>query len=171
MRPRAAAMFALSAAVAFGIAALSRAPYSPPGGDAALLRISFRTTVSVRERCRPRTREELDALPVHMRTPEICTAEAATFFLIASIDDARADTLELVRGGVKGDRPLFVLDERPLPPGRHRVRVELLRAGADSGQRVLAALDTVLSLQAGAVGLVTLDGAGRLVARGPSEAR
>jgi hypothetical protein len=61
---------------------------------------------------------------------------------------------------VKGDRPLFVLEERTLSPGRHRVRVHLERM-ATSGTEILAALDTVLSMDAGAVQLITLESEAR----------
>src|SRR5690606_5782376 len=51
---------------------LARAPYHPPGSDTGLLRLSWRLRGEKVESCRPRTQAELDALPVHMRTPEVC---------------------------------------------------------------------------------------------------
>jgi hypothetical protein len=170
----------LSAVAVLGIAGLTRAPYTPPGTDAALLRFSWRLSTASRENCRPRTQEELDALPVHMRTPEVCTRDASTFTLITRIDDAAPDTAHLTRGGAKGDRPLFVLQDRALEPGRHRLRVELRRdtaaPGADAaarsttggaeGSELLATLDTTVDLVRGRVRLVTMDGdGGRLEVR------
>jgi hypothetical protein len=146
------------------IAALSRAPYTPPGARDAVLRLSWRMNVSAREECRPRSAEELEALPVHMRTPEVCTRDQASYVLITRFGDTSADTAPLLRGGVKGDRPLFVLRERRLPPGEHRIALEVRRAagGRDS---VVAALAATVHAAAGAVVLVTLDESGRLVVR------
>ncbi|HSJ09907.1 MAG TPA: hypothetical protein VK928_08325, partial [Longimicrobiales bacterium] len=104
------------------------------------------------------------ALPVHMRTPEVCTKDEATYVLVTRIDGAAPDTVHLLRGGVKGDRPLFVLEERVLPPGVHRVGVELQRITAE-GTESMAALDTELALTPGGIVLVTLDAADRLVVR------
>jgi hypothetical protein len=150
-----------TAAITLLLAALARAPYTPAGAGEALLRFSWRMSVTARENCRPRTQAELDALPVHMRTPEVCTRDLARYSLITRVDDSPADTLELVRGGVKGDRPLFVLEERTLPAGRHRVQVYLHRTTGTSDSEILASLDTALVLQAGRVQLVMLDTEGR----------
>lgn len=155
-----------TAAIAFLLAAISRAPYTPPGADEAILRFSWRLSVPAQENCRTRTQAELDALPAHMRSPEVCTRDDADYTLITQLDEARPDTVELARGGLKGDRPLFVLEERTLPPGVARVRVDLRRESSASGTSTLASLDTVVSLEPGWVQLVTLDAEGRrLVAR------
>jgi hypothetical protein len=161
---RYAVVLLFSAALTCGIGALSRVPYSAPDGDMASLRFSWRMNVAGGETCRPRTQAELDELPVHMRSPEVCTREVARYTLITTIGDAAPDTTHLVRGGVRGDRPLFVLDERTLSPGAYRVRAELVRA-TSSSTRLTAVLDTTLALRAGRVQLITLDpGAQRLVA-------
>jgi hypothetical protein len=148
------------AVMVLAVAAGSRVPYAAPHGDDAVLRLSWRSTITAREQCRQRTAAELEALPVHMRTPEVCTRDEATYVLITQVGDERADTIALLRGGVKGDRPLFVRSERRLPPGEHRVYVSLERASA-SGRESLAAMDTVLELRAGHVLLVTTDADGR----------
>jgi hypothetical protein len=153
---RALAVVLMTALIAAGIGALTRAPYTPAGADAAVLRFSWRITIDARERCRVRTPQELESLPVHMRTPEVCEADEASYALVTRIDDARADTLVLLRGGVKGDRPLFVLEDRPLPQGRHRVRAELLRMNGAT-EPIVRPLDAELDFRAGAVRLVTLD--------------
>jgi hypothetical protein len=144
-----------AAIITLPIAALARAPYTPPGADDAVLRFAWRMNAPARENCRPRTQQELDALPVHMRAPEVCTRDAAGFALIMRIDGAPPDTMHLVRGGMKGDRPIFVLEERTVIPGTHAVVLELQRVSA-SGTSVVAALDTVLRLEPGDVSLVTL---------------
>jgi hypothetical protein len=162
---RRARLLAVTVLLTLPFAALTRAPYTAPGADTAVLRFSWRMSVSADERCRVRTPAELEALPAHMRTPQVCEREEASYVLITRIDDAPGDTLQLVRGGVKGDRPLFVLRERPLPAGRHRVRVAIERQDASGSAVTLGALDTTLVLETGRVRLVTLDAEGRLHVR------
>ncbi|HSJ23136.1 MAG TPA: hypothetical protein VK929_00530 [Longimicrobiales bacterium] len=161
-------VFLSAALLTLPIAGLARAPgYSAPGADDAALRFSWRMTVPATEDCRPRSQEELESLPVHMRSPEVCTRDESDFMIVLAVDGSVADTLHLVRGGFKGDRPLIVLEERNLEPGRHSIQLQLIRAAAN-GSTILAALDTTLLLGPGDVGLVTLDAdAGRLHARTP----
>jgi hypothetical protein len=161
---RIARVVVASALLTLSIAALARAPYTPPGASDAILRFSWRMSASAREHCRPRTQQELDALPVHMRTPDVCTRDTDRYILVTRIDDGVADTLDLVRGGAKGDRPIFVLDERRLSPGTHRVGVELLRLDSAGAATVVASLDSVLVLRRGGVQLVTLQDDGRTLA-------
>lgn len=159
------AAFAVALAMTVGLAWLARAPFSPPGGEAAVLRLSWRMTVTAKENCRPRTQAELDALPVHMRTPEVCTRDDASYILVSRIDELPPDTSHLIRGGVKGDRPLFVLEDRTLEPGRHRVRIQLERTTAQASE-LLAAIDSTLMLDAGRVQLISWqEGTDRLRAR------
>lgn len=171
--PRAAALRValLTAALALPLAALARAPYTPAVAGDAVLRFSWRLSAPAQERCRARTAAELEALPLHMRTPEICERVVARYTLVTATGDARPDTVALEGGGVKGDRPLFVLQERVLPAGPRRVRVELWRegvggaGGAPAGRARVAALDTVIDMAPGRVRLVTLEGAGGLLVR------
>ena len=155
----------MTALLVLPIAALSRLPYSPAGAEDAVLRLSWRMSVSAKEQCRTRTQEELDALPVHMRTPQECRRDEAHYDLVMTLDSLRTDTLSLVRGGVKGDRPLFVMEDRTVSPGEHRVRLRLERRAGGSIE-TLAALDTVLGFERGHIRLVTLDAdSGVLIAR------
>ena len=156
-----------SGALVLAIAALSQAPYTPPGSSDAMLRFSWRMNVKAEETCRPRTQAELDGLPVHMRTPEVCTVDSASYAIVLRIDALAPDTIHLIRGGLKGDCPLFVLEDRTLSPGEHHVRVKLVRV-ARSGVKVLASFDTTLEAAPGTIQLITLDHNGdRLVARSP----
>jgi hypothetical protein len=160
---RSAAILAASVALILPIAGLARAPYTPAGAGDAVLRFSWRMTVSVREDCRQRTQAELDALPVHMRTPEECTRDASQYQLALRIGE-RTELLQLMRRGAKGDRPLFVLEERRLPPGSYNVSVELQRV--TELVETVARLDTALVLQRGAVKLITRAEDGRLLVVG-----
>lgn len=142
---------------------LARAPYDPPGGEAGVLRLSWRLRGERIETCRPRTAAELAALPVHMRTPELCEGRLVAYRLSFQVDDAPVDTATVLPGGARGDRPVFILREAVLAPGPRRVRVSLRRADGEHAPAALA-LDTVLTAAPGAVELITLDPeAGRLV--------
>jgi hypothetical protein len=160
---RSAVILATSVLLTLPIVALARAPYTPAGAGDAVLRFSWRMTTSVRENCRTRTQEELDALPVHMRAPEECTRDASHYQLVLHVGE-QTETLPLVKGGAKGDRPLFVLEERRLRPGVYDVSVELQRL-ADPAE-TLARLDTALVLRRGAVQLITRGEDGRLLVVG-----
>jgi hypothetical protein len=144
---------------------LARAPYQPPGADDAVLRLSWRLRAPATEVCRTRSQAELDALPVHMRAPEVCEHRIAAYDLTVQVDSLPADTTRVVQGGAKGDRPLYVLREIPLEPGRHRVRIRFAAAAGAPVEAHVAplALDTVLHMDAGAVVLVTLGADTRMV--------
>lgn len=161
--PRLAAVILVSALMTAALGWLARAPYRPPGGDMGLLRLSWRLRGERIETCRPRTPAELDALPVHMRTPEVCEGRLVAYLLVVRLDDAPPDTVRVLPGGARGDRPVFVLHELRLEPGPHRVRVSFERE-EDTGlaeARSPLAIDTVLDVTPGAIELITLDAAAR----------
>ncbi|MEX2284225.1 MAG: hypothetical protein WEE89_17185 [Gemmatimonadota bacterium] len=151
-----------------GIGWLARAPYTPPGSDTAVLRLSWRLMPERTEHCRRLSQEELEKLPIHMRNPTVCEREVADHRLIVQIDDEAPDTTRLLPMGAHGDRPIFVLQERELAPGAHRVRVWF---GRESGEREhereeheerrreqsALRLDTNITARPGQVELVTLD--------------
>lgn len=138
---------------------LARAPYQPPGAQDGLLRLSWRMRAPDTGTCRARTQAELDALPVHMRTPEVCESHSAAWKLVVQVDSLAADTTRVQQGGARRDRPLFVLREVPLEPGAHRVRISF---AAEEGLRenataVPLVFDSVLRIAPGEVALVTLE--------------
>lgn len=168
-RPRLAAVILTAVIAAAAIGWLARAPYTPGGGEAALVRLSWRLRGEAAETCRPRTEAELIALPQHMRTPEICERRPVAYYLIVQLDDGPVDTSRVVSGGVKGDRPVFILRDSAVAPGAHRVVVRFEQVG-DGGETPLLrlAIDTVLHVYAGTINLITLDHeARRLVHRAP----
>jgi hypothetical protein len=174
---QAARALAVTAVAVVIIAALARAPYSPPDTGKAVLRLAWRTNTLVREVCRPRTAAELEALPVHMRTPEECSRERSEYRLVVDVEGRRPDTLRVAGGGLRGDRPVFVMQERALSAGAHDVMITFAPWGDDEyapstpGAHSVAALrlDTTLTFVRGNVHLVTLDTEGRrLVVRSPT---
>lgn len=117
------------------LTALSRTPYREPGADDAVLRLSWRVRgIRVRE-CRTLTPEELDALPPHMRRPEVCEGRIAPYRLRVRVD-GRVLTDTLVHAaGAREDRPLYVFREFRVVPGVHRVDLLFVReAGQGEGE-------------------------------------
>jgi hypothetical protein len=142
---------------------LSRAPYDPPGSDGGLLRLSWRLRGEKVETCRPRTQAELDALPVHMRTPEVCESRRVAYRLVVQLDGHAPDTTIVLPGGARADRPVYVLRETPLAPGPHRVLVTFTGLSAHDDAPQLS-LEADLDARPGRVELITLDPEGhRLV--------
>lgn len=159
-RTRLFMLVVVTSATVLAIGWLARAPYQPPGADTAVLRLSWRLRGERNETCRPRTQEELDALPVHMRTPEICEGMLVAYRLTVQVDDHAPDTSRVVPAGARADRPIYVFDERRLAPGPHRVRISFAREDSVANGAPAFSLDTVLNTSAGRVELITMDGTG-----------
>lgn len=141
----------------------SRAPYDSPGADAAMLRLAWRMPGGAAQVCRDRTQAELDALPAHMRTPQVCETVAIAYRLETEVDDVRVDERRLRPTGARGDRPLAVWLELPLEPGAHEVEVSLVREGGETEDDL--ELEADIDASAGEIVLITLNDEGRLEVR------
>jgi hypothetical protein len=162
MKPfRAFSATVVTTAVLLGVGWLSRAPYRPAAGETGVLRMSWRLRAERAEACRQRTPAELEALPAHMRTPEVCDGGLVAYRLVVRIDDGMPDTTRVTPGGARADRPLFVLRETPLDPGSHRLLMRFEREGAAPTGPPPLTLDTVLDAAAGRIELITIDPASR----------
>lgn len=91
--------------------------------EGALLRIAIRTTAGTVSDCRTLTQQELDALPMHMRRPEVCETRAVPYRLEVSVDDAVVLDRTYTAAGIHGDRPLTVDEEIGVRAGSHTVAV------------------------------------------------
>jgi len=164
-----------------GLAALSGVPWAAEPSSAAVIRLAWRARGERVQRCRRRSADELARLPVHMRQEEVCERGIIPYRLRVTINDSLTVN-ELVRaGGAESDRPLFVFDELPLPPGTYRLSISFDReedpdhkkagsADEESDRRetdVLRqtpphlTLDSVVTLQPRTIVLVTYDDEGR----------
>lgn len=141
----------------------SRAPYDSPRADVAVLRLAWRMPGGASQVCRDRSQAELDALPVHMRTPQVCETVAVTYRLETEVDDVYVDARRLRPSGARGDRPLAVWLELPLEPGTHEVDVHLVREGSESEDQLEFEAD--VRANAGEIILITLNEAGELDVR------
>lgn len=131
--------------------------------DESLVRLSWRAVAERLERCRVPTEEELAAVPLHMRQPEICGGRLASFHLAVAIDGETVIDRELRPAGAREDRPTYVLEVLPIPPGPHQLEVAFSVMGeSDSPPLRIAAS---IRPEPRDVVLVTRDDRGELVVR------
>ena len=168
-----------TAVMVVALSALTRVPWRTGDGDAALLRLSWRARGEIVESCRRSTREELARMPAHMRQEVVCEDPRVAPYAL----EVRVDGLLVVDGavagsGARGEGTLYVLHERALDAGAHRVQVRFARqadpratpepdrertedaTGSPRSRRrhtvpPLLALDTTITLPRGRVALVT----------------
>lgn len=157
---------ALAVGLTLGTAALSRRPVRFAHTETAMLRLSWKINGVTVEACRERTPEELAALPVHMRNPKACIGGIAPYVLEVTLDGATLPPDTVRAHGARSDRPLFVLRDLPVRPGRHEVSVRF-RAVIPDGVEPPAdgilelAWSGPLDLAERDVALITLDGTAR----------
>jgi hypothetical protein len=150
-------------AVAFAAGLVLGSAWSWPlaPGDDGLIRLSWRAVGRRVEACREPSPEELASLPPHMRQTRICEARLAPFRLSVSIDGEPVSERLVQPAGARGDRPAYVHEEFPVPPGEHRLRVHFaaeLPEGVppEPAER----LETRARVQPGRIVLVTRDDTG-----------
>lgn len=163
---RRAAGVLLALAVTLGIAALSRVPYTSANGE-AVLRLSWRARSERVQSCRKLTEEEMAALPIHMRRTEECEGRVLPYHLRVEVDGRPLVSDTIHPAGAREDRPLYVYQEIPLPPGPHHLSARFIRedAGSDhecceeerSATPTRLELSESLGLRPGHVALVTYD--------------
>ena len=99
--------------------------------EGSVLRIALRTTAGTRQDCRKLSPVELEALPMHMRRPEVCESRAVPYRLEVRVDNQSLLDRTYTAAGIHGDRPLTVDQELPLPVGTHDVNIRFTPALAD----------------------------------------
>ena len=137
----------------FALGALSRVPYTPADAGHGVLRLSWRVRGERVQECRRLTPEELEALPLHMRRPEVCEGRIAPYRLRVAIDGSVVEDTLIRAAGAREDRPIYVLRDFPLAPGAHVVDIAFAREGAPAG----LTLETVVEIRPGRISLVTFD--------------
>lgn len=130
--------------------------------DGAVLRVALRTTAGTIQDCRRLTQEEFDALPVHMRRPEVCETRAVPYRLEVRIGGRPMLDLTFTASGIHGDRPLVVDEELMLAGGSHDVAIRfapVLEAGAAANDKTppTFAFDGPVDLVDGRIRVATLD--------------
>lgn len=117
-----AAGVALTALLAGGLAALSDFRMGAPP-DHGVLRLAWRITSQKVSVCRERSREELEKLPPHMRLPRVCSDHLLPYVLTVTVDGEQRLLRRVEAAGAHSDRPIYIQEDLPLPPGRHAVAI------------------------------------------------
>lgn len=118
------------AATALGLVLLALAsaaplPFNP--SEAARLRLSWTARPQRIEVCRTLSAEELAARPEHMRQRVECDGRFASYTLRVEMDDRAIGESVIYGGGLRRDRPIFLLREYEVPSGAHRMRLSFTR--------------------------------------------
>lgn len=151
-----------------GMAGLSQIPLATADGDARV-RLSWRNEPIRVEECRTLTDEDQADVPAHMRRAESCTGYHVDYELRLEIDGQAVAVDTIAPSGLRRDRPVYVLRDIAVPPGRHDVAVSYTALVPEDYQaEALPAAfrwSGAMELGGGDVGLVTLDESGRALTR------
>lgn len=151
-----------------GMAGLSQIPLATADGDARI-RLSWRNEPIRVEECRALTDEDQADVPAHMRRAQSCTGYHVDYELRLEIDGRAVAVDTVAPSGMRRDRPVYVLRDIPVPPGRHDVEVAYTALVPESyradGLPAAFRWSGAMELDGGEVGLVTLDPNGRALTR------
>jgi hypothetical protein len=117
-----AAGVALTALLAGGLAALSDFPMGAQP-DHGVLRLAWRITSQKVSLCRERSPAELEKLPLHMRLPRVCTDHLLPYVLTVAVEGEQKLVRRVEAAGAHSDRPIYIQEDLPLPPGSHDVAI------------------------------------------------
>ena len=106
---------------------LSAAPVRSDDGDSARLRLSWSARPERIETCRVLSKQELEKTEEHMRQRVQCEGKFATYALDVFVDERLVHESVVRGGGLRNDRPIYLLREIPVPVGNHRIRVSFNR--------------------------------------------
>ena len=124
---------AVSAVLLAAIAYASSASLGVPGAGSARLRLSWSARPERVEVCRALSAAELAEREEHMRQRVECDGRFATYALRVEADGRPVTELVAKGAGLRHDRPLYVMREVDLAPGRHRLRVSFTRRERTNG--------------------------------------
>ncbi len=136
---------------------LSALPYDAADEGLGMIRLSWRYRIAPTQECRTRSQEELDALPVHMRTAEVCERGIPSYRMSLQVDGDSIFEDVIRPGGAAGDRPLYVHRDLEVAPGVHTITIRfdpLADGGVGEGG---LSFDRTVTISSGEVVLVTYD--------------
>jgi hypothetical protein len=114
------------AAFAACVGALSVAPgYSPVGAQDAVIKLSFAHAGQRKVECRPRSPEEIAALPPNMRRPLDCPRERLPVTVRLELDGQALFERTLSPAGLWHDGAAHVYQRFPVRAGHYRLTVRL----------------------------------------------
>lgn len=146
---RRAGAWGFALVLALGLAALSRGDWRAHRGEEAVLRLTWSVRPERIETCRRVSEAEQAERPEHMRQAVVCDGAAATYRLQVWRDEALLEDQVLRGGGLRSDRPIYVLRDFPVPPGSYRLRVALRRVESVATDTTGSGADSGLSLDRG----------------------
>lgn len=120
-----AGLVGLAAISAVAVWAPSRWPYAPPVAEQPQLALSFKHPGKATQRCRTPSPEELEAMPIHMRQPQICDRQRAAVRVQLRVDGRTLLDHSYEPRGLWGDGNSVAFEQVDAPPGRHRVEIAL----------------------------------------------
>jgi len=148
---------ALLAATAAAVAVLSALPYDAADEELGMVRLSWRYRIAPTQHCRTRTQEELDALPVHMRTPEVCERGIPSYRMSLWVDGDSVFEDVVRPAGAAGDRPLYVHRDHEVVAGEHRIAVRFAPLADGGVGEAGLSFERTVTIAPGEVVLVTYD--------------
>lgn len=154
----------LALGMAGALGAASRIPVALGDPDAGHVRLSWRLDGEFVEVCQERTAEELERLPVHMRSAAACEGRGTPWLLVVELDGTERVRRIVEPGGARGDRPVAVIEELPVETGMHRVELRFAPTDPRAVSDPLV-YDDVMELGSGEVALITLDREARRLVR------
>jgi len=123
------------------VAAGSGPAWRYQGDTEARLRLSWGARPERIEVCRTLSEAELADRPEHMRQRVECEGTTATYALEVQVDGRVIDSRVLRGGGLRHDRPMYLLDDLVIAPGEHHLVVALTRREEEPVDQ-MAARDT-----------------------------
>jgi len=94
--------------------------------QSGVLRLAWRMTGQVEEKCTPITDEQRKTLPLHMQKPEFCERRFLEYKLLVSLDGQRIVERVVKPGGFRNDGPLYVSEEISVPPGKSELLIKFI---------------------------------------------
>jgi coenzyme F420-reducing hydrogenase delta subunit len=123
---RQARLFLPRLVVTVGFLALLAVGNRTPVGHAGtegVLRLAWRLPGEKLLTCRNLSAAELDAKPLHMRQARECQEHPLSYRLLLTLNGELRLHRRVVPAGARGDRPLYVQEEVPLPAGAYEIAV------------------------------------------------
>jgi hypothetical protein len=145
-RLRLVIVWSVTLVAALGLARLSRASWAPHADENGVLRLALTARPERIESCRRLSDAELAERPAHMRVAVECEGTTATYRLRVWRDSTLLDDGVVRGGGFRHDRPIHLLREYQVAPGRQAVRVSLERVESVAPDTAMATADSGLSL-------------------------
>lgn len=113
-----------SIALLFLVSMGTQIPYGQTASK-GILKLSFRLAGQVEKTCRKRSQTELQKLPMHMRTPEICENIPVDYLVSIKLDNQDLYSETLSPQGLRNDRPIYFEREFLLEPKSYNLAVVL----------------------------------------------